>query len=45
MHESLYVRMMTLVPGFLPDWDLLMLAFPEMSSSVERLVVAHLEVW
>ncbi len=48
--DSLYVRLVTMVPGLSSDLELLMLAFPASVASVERVVVLHvatlvLEVW
>jgi hypothetical protein len=48
--DGLYVRLLSLVPGFLSDRDLLWLAFPPCPLGTERLVVAHLgllvaEIW
>jgi hypothetical protein len=48
--DGLYVRLLSLVPGFPSDRDLLWLAFPPCPLAVERLVVAHLgvlvaEIW
>jgi hypothetical protein len=40
--DGLYVKLLSLVPGF--SSDLLMLAFPTCPASVERLEVAHLGV-
>jgi hypothetical protein len=42
--DSLYVKLLSVVPGFSSDWDLLMLAFPVCPASVERSVVDHLGV-
>jgi hypothetical protein len=48
--DGLYVRLLSLVPGFPSDRDLLWLAFPPCPLGTERLVVAHLgvlvaEIW
>jgi hypothetical protein len=48
--DGLYVRLLSLVPGFPSDRNLLWLAFPPCPLTVERLVVAHLgvlvaEIW
>jgi hypothetical protein len=34
--------MLSVIPGFSSDWDLLMLAYLESLAPVDRLVVAHL---
>jgi hypothetical protein len=43
--ESLYFKLVGLLPGLPSDFDLIMLAFPAVPVAVERLVVAHLGVF
>ncbi len=42
--DSLYIKLLAVVPGLPSGWELLMLFFPVCSASVESLVVAHLGV-